>query len=38
VNGIPYIDIKDEILCVAWQDSNTVTALSTVHTVHKDDD
>jgi hypothetical protein len=33
-----YADIKDETLCIAWQDDNTVTALSTVHTVHKETD
>lgn len=25
----------DSVLCIAWQDNNIVTALSTVHTVHK---
>jgi hypothetical protein len=29
-----YADIKEKILCIAWQDNNTVTALSTVHTIH----
>jgi hypothetical protein len=33
-----YANIKDETLCIAWQDNNTVTALSTVHTVHKETD
>ena len=33
-----YADVQDDVLCIAWQDNNTVTALSTVHTVHKDDD
>jgi hypothetical protein len=31
------IDI-DSVLCIAWQDNNIVTALSTVHTVHKPTD
>jgi hypothetical protein len=31
-----YADIKDKILCIAWQDNNTVTALLTVHTVHQE--
>lgn len=25
----------DSVLCIAWQDNNIVTALSTVYTVHK---
>ena len=33
-----YTDIKEETLYIAWQNNNTITALSTVHTVHKDDD
>jgi hypothetical protein len=33
-----YADIKEETLCIAWQDNNTVTALSTVHTVHQETD
>ena len=33
-----YTDIQNQVLCVAWQDNNTVAALSTVHTVHKDTD
>jgi hypothetical protein len=28
----------DSVLCIAWQDNNIVTALSTVHTVHKSTD
>ena len=28
----------DSVLCIAWQDNNIVTALSTVHTVHKSAD
>jgi hypothetical protein len=28
----------DSVLCIAWQDNNTVTALSTVHTVHQPTD
>ena len=28
-------DDIDSVLCIAWQDNNIVTALSTVHTVHK---
>lgn len=28
----------DSVLCIAWQDNNIVTALSTVHTVHKPTD
>jgi hypothetical protein len=33
-----YADIKDKTLCIAWQDNNTVTALSTVHTIHQETD
>jgi hypothetical protein len=32
-----YSDI-DSVLCIAWQDNNIVTTLSTVHTVHKPTD
>lgn len=28
----------DSVLCIAWQDNNLVTALSTVHTVHRPND
>jgi hypothetical protein len=28
----------DSVLCIVWQDNNIVTALSTVHTVHKPTD
>jgi hypothetical protein len=28
----------DSVLCIAWQDNNIVTALSTMHTVHKPTD
>jgi hypothetical protein len=33
-----YANIKDDTLCIAWQDNTTVTALSTVQTVHKHSD
>jgi hypothetical protein len=29
---------NESVLCIAWQDNNVVTALSTVHTVHKPTD